>query len=303
MVACPICDGQDFEILATRDRYDMGVSTAGCKRCGLVMTNPMLAPEAMQEFYRHHYRRYYHKVEVPTFEHIHSYELDRRAAYTVDFLVKSDLLHDCRRVLDVGCGEGSILKELGIRKPHTSLVGVEPGYEFAKFAREHAGCVVYSSLAELANSGEPAFDLIVVNHVLEHVENPVSFLLSLKKILSKEGRIYLDVPDVSSYSNVTELHIAHLYHFSVGTLGVASEKAGLRPVAIERHCPPRHPRSIRAVLVIGHGQECLLPSDEASDGARVHALIRTINRRAWLSGFRNRLVGPLRRAVRQAFRK
>jgi len=302
-VACPICDGQEFEILASRDRYDMGVSTAGCKSCGLVMTNPMLASEAMNEFYSHHYRQYYHKVEVPTLEHIQAYELDRRAAYTADYLSQYGLLADCKRMLDVGCGEGSILREVKRRSPETYLIGIEPGQGFSKFARIHADCIVYASLSELITRQDSAFDLIVVNHVLEHVDNPVQFLLTLKQVLSDDGKIYLDVPDVSAYSNVTDLHIAHLYHFSTRTLAAATERAGLQIVATEQHCPPRHPRSIRCVLGLRRSSDGLLLSSKQLDDANVHDLIRSINRRARLYFVRQRIIGRLLSAARGLFRK
>ncbi len=267
------------------------------------MTNPMPASEAMNEFYSHHYRQYYHKVEVPTLEHIQAYELDRRAAYTADYLSQYGLLADCKRMLDVGCGEGSILKEVKRRSPNTSLIGIEPGHGFSKFAQQYAGCVIYASFSELISQQVSEFDLIVVNHVLEHVENPVQFLLSLKQVLSDEGKIYLDVPDVSAYSDVTDLHIAHLYHFSMRTLAAATEKAGLQIVAAEQHCPPRHPRSIRCVLGVRRSSDGLLLSRKQLDDATVHNLIRSINRRARLYFFRQRIIGRLLGAARGLFRK
>jgi 2-polyprenyl-3-methyl-5-hydroxy-6-metoxy-1,4-benzoquinol methylase len=302
-VACPICDGQEFETLASRDRYHMGLSTAGCKTCGLVMTNPMPSSDAMGEFYSFHYRRYYHKVDIPTLEHIQAYELDRRAAYTVDYLSQFGLLADCKRMLDVGCGEGSILKEVKHRCHGIHLVGIEPGREFSKFARQHAGCIIYTCLSELNGEPDSVFDLIVVNHVLEHVENPVQFLITLKQILSNEGKIYLDVPDVSAYSDVTDLHIAHLYHFSMGTLTAATAKAGLHVVAAERHCPPRHPRSIRCVLGVRRSSDGPSFSSKQLDDANIHDLIRSINGRARLYFVRQRIIGRLLGAARRLLHK
>lgn len=281
----------------------MGLSTAGCKTCGLVMTNPMPSSDAMGEFYSLHYRQYYHKVDIPTLENIQAYELDRRAAYTVDYLSQFGLLADCKRMLDVGCGEGSILKEVKRRCHGIRLVGIEPGREFSKFARHHAGCIIYTCLSELIGEPDSVFDLIVVNHVLEHVENPVQFLITLKQVLSNEGKIYLDVPDVSAYSDVTDLHIAHLYHFSTRTLAAATERAGLQIVATEQHCPPRHPRSIRCVLGLRRSSAGPLLSSKQLDDANVHNLIRSINRRARLYFFRRRIIGRFLGAARGLFRE
>ena len=298
-VACPICDGQEFETLASRDRYHMGLSTAGCKTCGLVMTNPMPSSDAMGEFYSLHYRRYYHKVDIPTLEHIQAYELDRRAAYTVDYL--QPVWFARRLQANVRCrmwrrqyskgGEASL--------PWDSFGWNRTGSRFSKFARQHAGCIIYTCLSELISEQDSVFDLIVVNHVLEHVENPVQFLITLKQVLSNEGKIYLDVPDVSAYSDVTDLHIAHLYHFSMRTLTAATAKAGLHIVAAEQHCPPRHPRSIRCVLGVRRSSDGPSFSSKQLDDANIHDLIRSINGRARLYFVRQRIIGRLLGAARR----
>ena len=40
------------------------------------------------------------------------------------------------------------------------------------------------------------YDLLTLNKVLEHVENPVKFLLKAKKLLNDKGYIYLELPDI-----------------------------------------------------------------------------------------------------------
>ena len=51
-VACPLCQGIEFERLAATDRYNMGLVTVGCLGCGLVMTNPQPTAEALDDFTR-----------------------------------------------------------------------------------------------------------------------------------------------------------------------------------------------------------------------------------------------------------
>lgn len=275
-VPCPICEGTEFKLLASVDRYGMGVSTANCKVCGLVMTNPLPTQEAMDEFYEYQYRFIYGKPLVPTLEYIRELELERRASYTVDFLSERNLFAECNRVLDVGCGEGSILREIKIRKPHIAVVGIEPAEKTAEFAREYTGGEVHFSLLELIEGhGQTSFDLIIANHVLEHVRNPVQFLVDLKRILKPNASIYVDLPDVSAYTSLADLHIAHLYHFSIRTLIATAHRGGLNVAYIGRHAPPRHPRSIRCVLML-HSSELTLSEADLDDG-NVCDLIITIN--------------------------
>lgn len=279
IVPCPLCASLEFRILATNDRYNMGVHTTSCCRCGLVMTNPVPNEETMSKFYKHQFRRYYRRTETPTIRYIEEFGLADRANYTAFYLQDRNLFFKNARILDVGCGEGSILKEIKRREPSVEVVGIEPNVAFAKFAREYLGSKVYSSLADLSVNRESAFDLIIVNHVLEHVENPVEFLLRLKQFLARDGSIYADVPDINSYASLADFHIAHRYHFSIGTLLATVHRADLRMADIGRHSPPYHPRSIRCLLM----HQCAEPtlSEEELDDGPVYDRIRAINRWGW----------------------
>jgi len=300
IVPCPLCAGLEFRILASNDRYNMGVQTAGCCQCGLVMTNPVPNEEAMREFYTHQYRRYYRGTETPTIRYIEEFGLADRAKYTAIYLQKQKLFFKCARILDVGCSEGSILKEIKRREPSVEVVGIEPSVAFAKFARDYLGSKVYSSLAELSANGESAFDLIIVNHVLEHVENPVDLLTRLKSLMACDGSIYADVPDINAYTSLADLHIAHRYHFSIRTLLATAHKVDLFVADIGRHSPPRHPHSICCLLML-QCAEPTLPEGELDDGP-VYDRIRAINRWGWYYHLRQRVLSCGLRTLGKAFR-
>jgi len=80
------------------------------------------------------------------------------------------------------------------------------------------------------------FDIIMMFHVLEHLRHPAEYLHGLTNILTKEGRIFIEVPDVDdaliSLYNIQAFkkfyfQKAHLYYFSKETLMKVCEKAGL----------------------------------------------------------------------------
>lgn len=286
-VPCPLCDSWDHELLARTDRYGMGVRTVGCRSCGFVFTNPQPTQAALDDFYASHYRRYYRKIDVPTVEHVHEYGLAERARYTVDYLQAQEVLFDGVRVLDVGCGEGSILREIGSRMASAAAVGVEPGRGFADFARTYSGATILDSLSDLRRDGADSFDLIIVNHVLEHVACPVTFLRDLVPLTRSEGSVYVDVPDGTRYRSLTDLHIAHLCHFSPGTLQAAAARAGLQTAHIERHDPPLHPFSLRALLrARAHAPVSVSAADD------VARRVRAIQATAWR--YRLRHSAPVR---------
>jgi SAM-dependent methyltransferase len=247
-MACPVCDQKEFQELARDDRYSMGLPTCQCRRCGLAMTNPVPTEEALSRFYRDDYRLYYRKVEKPSEPHIKEYGLDVRAAYTSGFLFDAGLLSGTPKVLDVGCAEGSLLRGIGAKAPNSVRFGVEPNPHFGEYARTWAQATVFQDLADIEKAGVK-FDLITINHVLEHVREPVRLLERLLALTTETGAIYVDVPDAARYQSLDDLHIAHLYHFSAASLDNIARRAGLQARTLEKHDPTRHPLSVRAVFV------------------------------------------------------
>lgn len=278
-VRCPICGGKEFEVLAKTDRYSMGISTSGCAQCGLVMTNPRPDDATMEDFYRFHYRNYYESVEVPDLQYIRKIHKDVRARYTADYLEGSGVLDKARRVLDFGCGEGSLLKELSARRPGLETEAVEPGEAFREFAREYAGCKVYAGLESLLEDSSGDFDLVIVNHVLEHLLLPNEILESLAGLISESGCLFLDVPAIEGYRSIESLHIGHMYHFSENTLRALAESTGYRVKSIEHHNPPNHPISTRCLIAPDseQGRYAGVSADEREAWSR----IRDIDSAAW----------------------
>lgn len=287
---CPICGGLQFDRLANTDRYGMGLITAGCQQCGLVQTHPRPSPKAMASFYESHYRAFYQTVQRPSDEYVAKHHKRERLAATAAHLARSTGLQPFDRILDVGCSEGTLFEQLQQQVQSLELFGIEPNPAFASFAVARTGATVVSSLSELRDRHfDKRFDLIVVNHVLEHVDNPVDFLRELSGMLSEAGALYVDVPDVERYQHVTDLHIAHLFHFSIDSLIKAMCKSGLVVRTIERHEPPHHPASIRALAAVPDHAHFGVAADTTGPWKGWHA-VRAIQKRAWRYHARKTLV-------------
>ena len=109
--------------------------------------------------------------------------------------------HDTsKRVLDVGCGNGDYLNSLKKR-------GIEycVGIDFDKNAVEYCISkglnVKCQTVEELALSNEK-FDIIVINHVVEHIYDFREFLNAVRKLLNKDGYICIRTPNNNSVSQV-----------------------------------------------------------------------------------------------------
>lgn len=87
-----------------------------------------------------------------------------------------------------------------------------------------------------------SFDLITLNKVLEHVENPVEMLANGIGLLQKDGLIYLEVPDGDTAFQANPAHeeffIEHHHAFSISSLTLMVERSGLKCLEVKRIVDP-----------------------------------------------------------------
>lgn len=117
-----------------------------------------------------------------------------------------------RRVLDYGCGGASLLLELCTAFPSSSFFGCDPGTA-AKDAIDRArtlGLINMSIIDMKDSSGHGPYDLVIASHVIEHLLD-LDILGLLGTLLSKDGILYLEVPNALRYGSYQRLEF--LYYF------------------------------------------------------------------------------------------
>ena len=100
-----------------------------------------------------------------------------------------------RRLLDVGAGNGGYL--LRARAAGWEGVGVETDPVAVKVARR-AGLLVHQGGIECLASAAGNFDVITMNHVIEHVHDPRAVLSVALRLLRPGGQLYLETPNADS---------------------------------------------------------------------------------------------------------
>lgn len=249
---CIICGGSDFQVLGNNDRYHMGIRTVGCKQCGFIFSDPKPEEEDLKHFYESDYRQYYQSTNNPDEQYIKKYFKSERLKYTASIISREVRLLEGNRILDIGCSEGILLKELLNLDKGVEVNGIEPSVEFSKYAATASDIRIYHTISDLLEKEKKKYDLIILNHVMEHFYDPSIELMKIRNVLNHNGKIYIDVPNAKEYSSANDLHIAHLYHFTQNSLINLLHSNGYKVIKIEPHSPPHHPASIYCIASINN---------------------------------------------------
>lgn len=229
--------------------------------CGLVWLDPMPIEEdigkAYQDYYTHQakpdesnkwFRRAYHLVKEGYLAHKYGYYhgsfislskflgiltyLQPALRADLDFCVMYLPPHPKGRLLEVGCGNGKVLKsmaEVGWR--------VE-GVDFDPIAVEKAkrdGLQVHFGTLEAQEYPKSHFDAITMSHLIEHVHHPLRLLGECHRILKPGGRLVIVTPNNESWGhrifggNWRGLEPPrHLHLFTIQSLLRITENAGFQ---------------------------------------------------------------------------
>lgn len=136
------------------------------------------------------------------------------------------------RLLDIGCGNGRFLKKMEFMG--WRVTGVEPDRASADAARQ-VGLEVHDGTIEEQDFQPDSFDAITMNHVIEHVLDPVATLKACHRLLVPGGQLLLVTPNVLSLGHARfredwrGLEVPrHLFLFSPQALNHCVEQANMK---------------------------------------------------------------------------
>ena len=220
---CPLCGSESIHSVLTARDHTVSKETFEiweCDGCGGRFTQDIPDAESIGKYYQSEnyishsntqqglVNKLYHRVRKITLEQ------KRKLLQKVTGLPTGSLL-------DVGAGTGFFVDTM--RKAGWKVTGLEPDAT----ARAKAGemNILLNDSKDLFQLPAESFDAITLWHVLEHVHALHDYIEQLKKLLKKDGRLIIAVPnytaaDAKKYGEYWAAYDVprHLYHFSPGSM-------------------------------------------------------------------------------------
>ena len=131
-----------------------------------------------------------------------------------------------RSILDVGCGQGSLLAELRSEFPTCALNGIDVSASALDLARQKVPTARFWDMDITRETLTEQFDLVICSEVLEHVPDDVAILKNLALVTGR----YLVISTVQGRMRGFEPKIGHVRNYAPGELVQKVEQAGFRVI-------------------------------------------------------------------------
>jgi 2-polyprenyl-3-methyl-5-hydroxy-6-metoxy-1,4-benzoquinol methylase len=185
--SCPVCTSSDKLIRFNWGEYPV----IHCNQCGLDYCSQMVEKESGGNSSPVHMEgiemmtKAFHKTNALAMK----YAEKRLAIY------ESILNRKCQNVLEVGCGPGVFYRPW--QESNVSWTGIDINPYWKKFGEKNQIPISNYSIDSI--NGQ--YDVVMAYQVIEHVEDPISFMESIMVRLKPGGIIHLELPNQNSLTS------------------------------------------------------------------------------------------------------
>lgn len=225
---CIICKSQNpknFKILTRSTRQGEGLWKK-CINCGLVINFKGVNPKQHNHFYKKKY------FEINSLKRGSYLSADKHFQMRLPSVKQKSLnikkfINKKMDVLEIGSASGELAYCLN--KHVKSYTCFELNPEYVDFINNQLSIKAYSN--DFMNVKlKKKYDLIILINTLDHLYNPDIYMTKIKKILKKNGLLYLEIPNDNQIMNSEFIppynnnfskfmyQVAHYYSFNKKTI-------------------------------------------------------------------------------------
>lgn len=218
--SCPNCGNANiYNVLSAKDYTVSGeeFDVWECRNCSQRFTQNIPDQEKIAAYYQSENYISHSNTSKGLINNLY-HKVRKRTLLQKKNLVEQITGKSRGNILDIGAGTGAFLNIM--KKANWDCTGIEPD----KHAREKALELYGLKLKDadtLYSFSSGSFDAITLWHVLEHVHELHKYVDQLRNLLSKDGRLFIAVPNYTStdakiYHEFWAAYDVprHLYHFS-----------------------------------------------------------------------------------------
>ncbi len=215
---CSICGKTSLTYLGKNPSFPSS-EIYQCDDCEFGLTVPLPTQEILLNFYKP--GMYIRDDNLKALESRLLFS-SLRAKSQFQFMQKFFPKVECPKALELGCSEGSLL--LLLDQYGFNVTAYEPDARMAELANNRLNKKenkVINRMFEEDNLGHEQYDLIFSSHVLEHLTDPVSHIQAISKALTRDGILFLEVPNeffLEIFVNPIFKNNGHIYCYSPKSL-------------------------------------------------------------------------------------
>lgn len=190
MRSCPNCKNNENVLRIKENDFLI----AECRGCGLTyLLNPPDEEVIYEEYYRIEFKGSDYKKDSG-YPHLREiFEINKHRTEYINRLNKEK---EGYKILDIGCGSGLFLKSC--KDAGLEAEGMDVSNNALEFARNEFGLTVFRKQVEDLISEGKKYSLITMWHVLEHIMEPADELKKIKELLTPDGIVLIEVPNLNS---------------------------------------------------------------------------------------------------------
>lgn len=225
---CCVCNDKDYRVLKKVKFGNSSINLVKCK-CGLIFFSPRLS--------RDYIKKLYSEDKLDQLSHNKAYAEEDK----IEFSQRLDIARKHGKkgsVLDMGCSTGTFLlccREKGYKQLY--------GVDINKKTNDY--CINELKLDVGTTIPDRKFDLIHASDLIEHLQEPASFVKDAYQHLNNNGLLMMTTPNIRNPVNklVNIKPKEHLYYFSRKTIRKLLENNGFEVLLMKsrsRYHPLKH---------------------------------------------------------------